>query len=173
MVMRNCRTTTLLCGTATLLTATLLALAQAKPAAEEQERKVKENEVPKLALDALKKIAGTATIVGFEEETEHGQKVYEASWTGAGGKMEALVTASGDLMEIEELVSADKVPAAVRTAAEKDAGKDAPVAFEKKTTVLYEAKFKKGDKSHELLLTPTGDRYEHEDGDDGDEKDDD
>lgn len=142
----------------------------ATAAAEDTERKVKESEVPKAALDALKKLAATAPITEFAEEVEGGHKFYEGSWKGPGGNVDALVTDAGDLVEIEEVVAADKVPAAVRAAAEKEAGKDAGLTFEKKTMVLYEIHFKKGDKAQEMIFTPDARRY-HEEGDKKGEKD--
>lgn len=140
---------------------------------DEKERTVKESEVPAAALSALRKQAGAAAITQFEEEMEHGHKFYEGSWKTAGGKTDVLVTESGDLVEIEETVSADQVPATVRSEVEKDAGKDAKIVFEKKTMIMYEAHFKKGDKRAELVLTPDGRRSQEEKGGDGDEDDDD
>jgi len=140
----------------------LIAVASAQPKEEEQERTVKESEVPPAALAALKKLAGGAAISQYEEEIEHGTKFYEGSWKGPGGRMEVLVTAAGDLVETEEAVQADAVPKAVLDAAHKEAGKDAKMFFEKKTYVMYEVKFKKGEKRHEILLAPDGRQHEHE-----------
>ena len=148
----------------------LIAFGQAKPAAGEQERKVKEAEVPKAALDALKKIAEKAAITEFAEEIEHDHKFFEGSWKGPDGNVDCLVTESGDLVEIEEIIPAEKVPAAPRAAAEKEAGKDAKLTWEKKTVIMYEVHYKKGDKLQEMILTPDGRRY-HEEGDDKTEKD--
>jgi len=159
-------------GVAVALLGGLIAFAQPKPAAPEQERKVKEAEVPKAALDALKKVADKATIKEFAEEIEHGAKFYEGTWTGPGGNVDCLVTENGDLVEIEEVISADKVPAASRAAAEKEAGKDAKLTWEKKTVVMYEVHYKKGDKGQEMILTPDGRLY-HEEGDEKQDKDDD
>jgi len=91
--------------------------------------------VPKAALEALKKFADMATINEFAEEIELGHKFFEGSWTGPSGKVDCLVTEAGDLVEMEEVISADKVPAAARAAAEKEAGKHAKLAWEKKTLV--------------------------------------
>ena len=130
---------------------------------KETERRVTEAEVPKAALTALKKLAEGAEIVEFAEETEHGSTFYEGSWkVASGAKMDVLVTPTGDLVEIELGVAADDVPAAVLAAARKAAGKQAPLAFEKKTMLLYEVKFRKGDRRHELLLTPDGRRAKEE-----------
>lgn len=50
---------------------------------------------------AASKSFGTAAIRELAEETEHGHKLYEGSWTGTHGNVDALVTESGDLVEIE------------------------------------------------------------------------
>ena len=155
-----------------LLLAGLIALAQEKPKEgkkgkemgkemkmeKEGEKavKIQEAQVPPAALAAIKKIAGTAKIDEFKEKTKHDQKIYKAEWKGAEGEMEVAVTATGDLLATEEPVMADKVPAAVKAAAEKEAGPGAKIEFEKKTVILYEAKFKKGDKEEELKICPTG-----------------
>jgi len=157
---------------AVLLLVGWVALAQDKPAKQDYERKVKEAEVPKAALDALKKLADQAPFTEFAEEVEHGRKFYEGTWTGPHGKVDCLVTEAGDLVEIEEAVPADQVPAAARAEAEKEAGKDAKLTWEKKTIVMYEVHFKKDGKAHEMILTPDGHRY-HEEGAKKGEKDDD
>ncbi len=161
-----------------LLGVILCALAYAAEG-DEAEREVTEAEVPAAALAALKKLARGAEITEFAEEVEHGHTFYEGSWrTPAGANMDVLVTPTGDLVEIEEQVGADAVPAAVLEAARKAAGKDAKLAFEKKTMILYEVKFQKGDRRYELLLTPDARRVEEEiekgrseDDDEGDEDD--
>jgi hypothetical protein len=125
--------------------------------AEEQEREVTEAEVPAPALAALKKLAAGAKFTEFAEEVEHGSTFYEGSWkTATGSNVDALVTSAGDLVEIEEQVNPDQVPAAVLTAVRKLCGPDAPLFCEKKTMILYEVKFRKGDRRHEILYTPDG-----------------
>ncbi len=129
----------------------------------ESERQVTEAEVPAAALAALKKLAGGAEITEFAEEIEYGHTFYEGSWKSPDGRnIDCLVTSSGDLVETEEEVQAGKVPAAVLKAAGKAAGEDTKLAFEKKTMILYEVKFQKGDSGNELLLTPDGRRVEQE-----------
>lgn len=140
--------------------------------AEEKERKVKEAEVPAAALTALKKAAGSNKLTQIEEEIEHGHKFYEGQWKGPDGKVEVLVTESGDLVETEEMIPSDRVPAAVREAAAKDAGKDVKLTFEKKTAVSYEIHFKKDGKHLEIAYDPTGSRH-HEEGKDQEADDDD
>ncbi len=128
-----------------------------KSEAGEQEREVEEAEVPAPALAALKKLAAGAALTEFSEEIEHGSKFYEGSWkTATGSNVDALVTPAGDLVELEERISPDQVPSAVLAAVKKLAGADASLFCEKKTMVLYEVKFRKGDRQHEILYTPDG-----------------
>lgn len=134
-------------------------------AAQEQEveRQVTEAEVPAAALAALKKMAAGAEIYEFAEEIEHGSTFYEGSWKSpAGANVDVIVTPTGDLVEIEEQIGADQVPAAALKAARKAAGKETEISFEKKTMFLYEIKFQKGDSGYELLLSPDGRRIEEE-----------
>lgn len=153
----------------------LVVWAQDKKAPEESERQVKESEVPAAALAALKKLAGGAAITEFAEEIEHGHKYYEGSWKGPDGKVDGLVTEAGDVVELEERIPADKAPAGVRAAAEKAAGKDAKLTWERKTVYLYEVHFKKDGKGREAIYSADGRPFhEHGDGDDdGDDDDDD
>ncbi len=132
---------------------------QGKKEPASQERSVKESEVPAAALTTLKKLAGSATITEFAEEFEHGSKFYEGSWKGPDGHVDVLVTAAGDLVEVEESVPADKVPASVRAAAEKGAGKGARITFEKKTMILYEIHFEKV-VNGEMIFTPDARQYQ-------------
>ena len=151
------------CSVASMFVAGVLVCAQDKKEAAEQERQIKEAEVPAVAMATLKKLAGVAAITAFAEEIEHGHKFYEGSWKAADGNVDALVTDLGDLVEIEEEIPAAKVPAPARAAAEKEAGKDAKMIWEKKTIVMYEVHYKKGDKGQEMTLTPDGRQY-HEEG---------
>jgi len=138
----------------------------AKPEAVEEkevERKITEAEVPEAALATLKKLAAGAEIIEFTEEVEFEHTFYEGTWKNpAGANMDVLVTPTGDLVEIEEQISTDQVPAAALKAARKAAGKKADLAFEKKTMILYEVKFQKDDVGYELLLSPDGRRIEEE-----------
>jgi len=116
-----------------------------------------------LRMAALKKLAAGAKITEFAEEIEHGQTFYEGSWKSAAGVgTDVLVTKTGDLVEVEEKIPLDKVPAAVVKAARRAAGKSAQLSCEKKTMILYEIKFTKAGSRHELLLSPDGRRVEEE-----------
>src|SRR5262249_9341846 len=124
--------------------------------AQEHERKVKESEVPAAAVAAIKKLAGGAEIMQYEEETENGETFYEGSWKTPRGKMEVLVTPQGDVVVTEEGMSIDRIPAAAASAAKKWAPAGTELRWEKVMEVRYEAKYKKDGTKHEIVLTPTG-----------------
>jgi len=146
-----------------LLVGGLLVWAQEKKGAPPHEREVTEAEVPPAALAALKKLAGAAAFTEFAEEVEHGRKFYEGSWKGPDGNVDAVVTPTGDVVEIEEILPPEKIPAGVRAATEQEAGKGTAVTFERKTLYLYEVHFKKDGKGREMMFTADGRRY-HEEG---------
>ncbi len=85
----------------------------------EQERKVKENEVPAAALATLKKLAGSATITEFAEEIEHGGKFYEGSWKAADGQVDALVSEVMSMAPLYDFVAPDGPADDVRHACER------------------------------------------------------
>jgi hypothetical protein len=148
-----------------------VAIAQTKPAEppKDGEREVTEAQVPRAALDTLKMLANGAAFTAFAEEVEHGHVFYEGSWNGPNGNIDALVTAEGDLVEIEESIPAEKVSVAALAHVRITAGKDVALTFERKTMVLYEAHYKKDGKSHEIVLTPDGRVYHEEAADGADE----
>jgi len=134
--------------------------------ADEKERKIAEKDVPPAALAALNKLANGAPLTEFSEEIEHGKTCYEGSWKGPHGNVDALVTPAGDLVELEEHIPADAVPKAVMNAAKTAAGPEVQLYFERKTLTLYEVKYKKGDRTHELMLGPDGRQRGHEESSD-------
>lgn len=160
-----------LCAALVVLVGSGFIIAADKNEPAEQERPVKESEVPAAALATLKKHAGATAITEFAEEIEHGSKFYEGSWKGPDGHIDVLVTEAGDLVEIEEATPADKVPAGVKAKVAQDAGKDAKLSWEKKTVVLYEVHFTKDGKARELVLTADGRVVEDETEDRPDEDD--
>ncbi len=129
----------------------------------QHERQITEAQVPEAALAALKKLAAGAKFTGFAEEVEYGSTFYEGSWkTPSGANMDVLVTPTGALVEIEEQINTDKVPAEVLNVVREAAGKDTELMFEKKTTIQYEVKFGKDEHGREMLLTPDGRLVEQE-----------
>jgi uncharacterized membrane protein YkoI len=138
---------------------------------EDDEDDLTIDQVPEPARAALLKLAGGARIVEVEREKEHGALVYEAAWVKNGTQHEAEVTAEGALLELEETITVEKAPAAVRAAIAKHFGAGTKVVVEKTMIVVYEVEAKINGKEKELLVFPTG--RVHEESDDDDEHDDD
>ncbi|QDV89768.1 hypothetical protein RAS2_08420 [Phycisphaerae bacterium RAS2] len=160
-----------LVGGSLLLGVSFLAFAQGP--GDEKEQKVKAGDLPKAALEALKKLAAGAEITEFEMEVENGVTLYEGSWKSPHGEVEAEVTAQGDLVEMEEHISPEVLPKAVLEAVRKTGGSDAKLHAEKLTTIHYEVKFTKNGKRHEVTYTPDGRAAGNEAEDDDGEEDDD
>ena len=140
---------------------------------DEDEQKVSIEQVPAKVRKALLKLAGGARITEVEREKEHGMVFYEAEWVANGRETEAKVTASGDLVELEEKVDAKDVPAAVKTVAAKEFPVGAKVEYEKVMIVVYELEAKVNGKEKEILVSPTGKIVGKEEGHDDDDDDDD
>lgn len=153
-----------------LLGVSLLAFARGED--DPKERKIKAADVPKAALEALKKLAAGAEITEFEMEVENGVTLYEGTWKGPRGEFEAEVTAQGDVVEMEEPISAEVLPKVILEAVRKTAGSDAKLHAEKKTVIYYEVEFTKDGKRHEVCYTAAG-RVAGDEADDDDDDDDD
>jgi putative PepSY-like beta-lactamase-inhibitor len=125
-------------------------------AAAWDDEKIPPDQVPAAARRALEQQAGGAKFTEIEREVEHGVTVYEAEWIVQGAEHEASVSADGELLEIEETVPLEKVPAAVREAIAKHLGGAANMEIEKTTIVNYEVEAKVDGKNKELYISPTG-----------------
>jgi hypothetical protein len=131
------------------------------------------DQIPAKAREALKELAGKNEIVKVEAEKERGVQVYEAAWMAGGVKHEAEVTEDGVLLEMEEGVQPEAIPAAVKAAAEKALPGAPKIIYEKHTVVFYEVKGKVNGKTKELSISPTGKKTADEEEGDEDEDDDD
>ena len=95
--MKNIQSLAIGLGVGAVMSGGLLAFAQNKPEQPKNyERNVKEGDVPKAALETLKKLAAGAAFTEFAEEVEHGHKFYEGSWKGPHGNIDGLVTEAGE-----------------------------------------------------------------------------
>jgi len=130
------------------------------------------DQVPAAVREALLRLATGGQILEIERETEDGAVLYEAEWVVNGHKTEGKVTASGDLVELEEKVDAEKVPTAVKTVVAQEFPAGATVQYEKVMVVFYEAEGKVDGREKEVLITAMGKLVGQEDeGDDGDDDD--
>ncbi|HXQ71533.1 MAG TPA: hypothetical protein VN844_13650 [Pyrinomonadaceae bacterium] len=103
-----------------------------------------------------------ATIKGFTTEVEHGKTFYEASLIVNGHSRDILLDKDGNVVEVEEEVSLDSLPATVQDALRKAAGSGTIQLVESLTKngtlVAYEAHVKRGKKRSEIQVGPNGEK---------------
>ena len=131
-------------------------------AAQAQERKIKREQLPPAVEKTVAREGEGAEIKGFATEVEHRQKLYEASLIVNGHNKDILIDKNGNIVEIEEEVSMDSLPAAVQAALKKAAGSGTIQVIESLTNngnlVAYEAQVKHGKKRSELQVGPNGEK---------------
>jgi hypothetical protein len=130
-----------------------------------QERKLKREQLPPAVEKTVAKESEGAEIKGFATEVEHRQKLYEASLIVSGHSKDILIDKNGNIIEIEEEVSMDSLPATVQAALKKAAGSGTIQVIESLTKngnlVAYEAQVKHGKKRSEVQVGPNGEKLKH------------
>ena len=106
-----------------LVTAAVLALwmsaAGGTPSAGAAEEKVPVDKLPKAVVDAVKaRFPGAELKAGGKEEDE-GKTVFEVSLKHKGSQYDVSVTPEGKIIEVEKMIAAKDLPAAVAKALEK------------------------------------------------------
>src|SRR5256714_15557861 len=101
---------------ALLTVGVLFALSQA------QERKIKREQLPPAVEKTVARESEGATIKGFATEVEKGQRLYEAELIVNGHHKDILMNRQGVIVEVEEEVSMDSLPATVQDGLRKAAG---------------------------------------------------
>ena len=130
--------------------------------AQAQERKIKREQLPPAVEKTVAKESEGAEIKGFATEVEHRQKFYEASLILNGHSKDILIDKNGNIVEVEEEVSMDSLPATVQTALKKAASSGTIQVIESLTKngnlVAYEAQVKRGKKRSEIQVGPNGEK---------------
>jgi len=131
-----------------------------------QEKKIKRSDLPAAVEKTVAAQSQRATIRGFSEERENGQMYYEAEMTVDGHSKDLLVDNSGAIVEVEEQVAMDSLPAPVKEGLQTKAGKGKLVKVESITKheelVAYEAQVVTGGKKSEVQVGPDGKPLDHE-----------
>jgi hypothetical protein len=145
-----------------LLTLSLTCIA----VAEEQERKIQRADLPPVVEKTVAAQSQGATIKGFSQEKENGQTFFEAEMTVNGHSKDVLIDAAGMVVEVEEQVTLESLPAAVKTALQSQAGKGKILKVESLTKhdklIAYEAKVQTDGKKKEIQVGPDGKQLNHE-----------
>jgi uncharacterized membrane protein YkoI len=135
-------------------------------AAFAQEKKIQRADLPPAVEKTVAAQIQGATVKGFSQEVENGQTLYEAELTVSGHSKDISIDATGAIVEIEEQVSLDSLPAAVMAGLEAKAGAGKIVKVESLTKhdkiVAYEAQVHTGSKKSEVQVGPDGKPLDHE-----------
>jgi hypothetical protein len=134
--------------------------------AEAQEKKIHRADLPPAVEKVVAAQAQGATIRGFSEEQEKGDTFYEAELTIDGHSKDVLMNAKGKIVEVEEQVAFESLPAAVSAGLAEKAGGGKILKVESITKhdklVAYEAVVKTAGKKKEIQVGPDGKPLDHE-----------
>jgi hypothetical protein len=143
-----------------LLTCAMAAQASA------QDRRLKRSDLPPAVQKTADEQSGGATVRGYSSETEDGQLEYEVALTVHGHNRDVTIAPDGTLLEIEEELTLDSLPAAVQAGLLHAAGVGKIVKVESLTKrgaiVAYEAQLRTGTKRSEVQVGPDGRPLAHE-----------
>lgn len=131
-----------------------------------QEKKIKRSDLPPAVEKTVAAQSQGATIRGFSKEEKKGQTYYEAEMIVNGHTKDVLIDASGAVVEVEEQVALDALPADVKAGLTAKAGGGKITKLETMTRkgklVAYEAKVITNGKLSEIQVGPDGKPLDHE-----------
>jgi uncharacterized membrane protein YkoI len=146
-------------------TASLLIGLSMVSTSQAQEKTIQRRELPPAVDKTVTEQSKGATIKGFAKEVEDGKTLYEVELMVNGHGKDISMDQQGNIVEVEEEVRIDSLPAAVRDGLAKLAGKGTISKVESLTKkgklVAYEAVVKKGSKNSEIQVGPDGKRLTH------------
>jgi uncharacterized membrane protein YkoI len=131
-----------------------------------QEKKIKRSDLPPAVEQTVAVQTQGATVRGFSEEKENGQTFYEVELMVNGHAKDVLMDANGAVVEVEEQVETDSLPAAVRDGLQAKAGAGKILKVESLTKhgklVAYEAKVMTDGRKSEVQVGRDGKPLDHE-----------
>lgn len=141
-------------------------LALLAPCSSAQEKKIERSDLPAAVQSTVAAESRGAVIRGFAMENENGQTYYEAEMTVNDHGRDVLIDKSGAVVEVEEQLPFESLPASVREGLQVKAGKGKIVKVESITKhdrlVAYEAMVLTGTKKSEVQVGPDGKPLDHE-----------
>jgi uncharacterized membrane protein YkoI len=130
-----------------------------------QEKKIKAEDLPPAVQKTVAEQSKGATTQGFSTEIENGKRIYEVELIVDGHGRDVSMDQEGNILEVEEEVSMDSLPAAVREGLSKAAGTGTIGKVESITKkgklVAYETTVKTGGKRSEIQVGPDGKKLAH------------
>jgi len=143
----------------TLIAVNVALCALGLSAAFAAETKVKMADLPMPVQQTVKEQTKDATLVGITKEKENGKTVYEVETKVNGKGRDILVDTTGAVIEVEQEVEIDSIPAAAKAAIEKKAAGAKITRVETLTKggkTTYEAAITKGKKTSEITVAADG-----------------
>ncbi len=123
------------------------------------EKKVQWKDLPAAVQQAIQEQTKGAQIKGLSEETEGGQVQFEVETVTGGKSRDLTFDRAGTVIEVEQEVGIDSLPAAARAAIEKRAGGGKIGRVETVTrgpVITYEASYSRGGRTHEVGVKADG-----------------
>ena len=136
--------------------AMLVAISFASSVAMASETKIQKKDLPPAVQKALDAEVQGATVKGFAKETEDGKTFYEVETTKNGRARDLLFDVDGHVVEVEEELATDAVPAAVSQALAAHGKVVRVESVTKGQTTFYEGHYAKGSKQSEIKVTVEG-----------------
>lgn len=119
--------------------------------------------LPTVIATAFRQAYPEAKILNVSRERRDRKVVYEIESRDGPTRRDLIYDLGGRALEIEEVIPADSVPAAVRTAVQRDVAGGALVSAERvtrDTVVLYEVGVRRSGKTRYFTYDPAGKRVE-------------
>ena len=143
----------------------LLVLTAFGSQAAAQERTLKRSDLPPAVQRAADEQSRGAHVRGYATEKDNGQVVYEVQMTVGGHSRDVTIDSAGTVLEVEQQVALDSLPADVQAGLRQLAGAGRITNVEsltkRGTLVAYEAQVRTGAKRSEIQVGPDGKPLAH------------
>ena len=130
------------------------------------DKKLTKSQLPAAVQKTADEQSKGATLLGYSSEVEKGKTEYEVKLKVDGHSKDVSIDPSGNVLEVEEEVAIDSLPADVQAGLKKAAGTGRLGKVESLSKggklVAYEAKVTKGGKKSEVQVGPKGEKLAHE-----------
>lgn len=160
MIKRYIAILAVVAGTLTSAQGAAPKLVQESGDSQDQEKRVRMKDLPPAVQKTVREQSKGATVRGLAQETEGGKTNYEVELRVNGHNKDVLIDPSGAVVVVEEQVSLESLPAAVKAAIIQNAGKGKIGMIESITEggvlTAYEAHVRTGRKSREVKVNPAG-----------------
>lgn len=135
-------------------------------AANGQEKQLQRKDLPPAVAKTADRESAGFTLLGFSTERENGARTYEVELSVNGRTKDVTMDANGNVIEVEEQVSMESLPASVQSALKARAGTGTITKIESITKagklVAYEAIVTTGKKHREVQVGPNGEKLAKE-----------